>query len=51
MRFAIIYSEKDTAGINIVERIKEFFFLPQLPILKLKKETIYSDNLEKTSLD
>lgn len=47
MRFAIVYSLKDPAGINIVERIKESGFLPQVPIINLKKETIDSDNLEK----
>ncbi len=47
MRFAIVYSLKDPAGINIVERIKEAGFLPQVPIIDLRKETIYSDNLEK----
>ena len=47
MRFAIVYSLKDPAGINIVERIREAGFLPQVPIIDLKKETIYSDNLEK----
>ncbi len=47
MRFAISYSKKDEAGINIVQRIKEQGFLPHVPIIDLKKETIYSDNLEK----
>ncbi|OGJ17917.1 hypothetical protein A3K73_02440 [Candidatus Pacearchaeota archaeon RBG_13_36_9] len=47
MRFAIVYSLKDPAGVNIVERIRETGFLPQVPIINLKKETIYSDNLEK----
>jgi len=47
MRFAIVYSIKDPAGINIVERIRETGFLPQVPIIDLKKDTIYSDNLEK----
>ncbi len=47
MRFAIVYSKKDPAGINIVERIREMGFLPHVPIIDLKKEAVYSDNLEK----
>ncbi len=47
MRFAIVYSKKDTAGVNIVQRIRELGFLPQVPIIDLNKETIYEDNLEK----
>lgn len=47
MRFAIVYSKKDAAGINMVQRIRELGFLPHVPIIDLKKETIYSDNLEK----
>ncbi len=47
MRFAIVYSKKDTAGMNIVARIRELGFLPHVPIIDLKKETIHEDSLEK----
>lgn len=45
MRFAIVYSRKDLAGISIVEQLKQMSFLPQIPIIELKKETIYSDDI------
>ncbi len=45
MRFAIAYSIKDKAGVNIVEELKKIGFIPQIPIIELKKETIYSDDL------
>ncbi len=45
MRFGIIYSEKDFAGINIVNQLKKISFSPQILIIKLKKETIFSKNL------
>jgi len=45
LRFAIAYSKKDTAGINIVNQFKKLAFSPQIPIIELKKETIYSENL------
>lgn len=46
MRFAIIYSIKDPAGTNIVKQLKQVGFAPQMPIIELKKETIYSDDLD-----
>jgi D-aminoacyl-tRNA deacylase len=45
MRFAIVYSKLNSAGINIVERLRELAFTPQFPIIELKKETIYSDDI------
>jgi D-aminoacyl-tRNA deacylase len=45
MRFAIIYSKLNSAGINIVERLKEISFTPQFPIIELKKETIFSEGI------
>lgn len=45
MRFAIVYSKKDIAGINIAEQFKQIGFLPQFPIIELQKETIYSNEL------
>lgn len=47
MRFAIVYSKQDTAGINIVKQLKKMSFLPQFPIIELKKETIYHDDLNE----
>lgn len=47
MRFAIAFSRKDTAGINIVSQIKKIAFIPDIPIIELSKETIYSDDLDK----
>jgi D-aminoacyl-tRNA deacylase len=47
MRFAIVYSKQDTAGINIVQQLKKMSFLPQFPIIELKKETIYHDDLNE----
>jgi len=47
MRFAIAYSKLDKAGVNIVEQLKKISFLPQIPIIELKKETIYSDDISE----
>jgi len=47
MRFAIAYSKLNKAGVNIVEQLKKISFLPHIPIIELKKETIYSDDLNK----
>lgn len=43
MRFAVAYSKQNIAGKNIAEDLKKYFFLPQVPIIELKKETLYSD--------
>ena len=48
MRFAIAYHKDNIAGKNIVDRFKELAFSPQVPIIELDKETIYSDvNVDK----
>jgi D-aminoacyl-tRNA deacylase len=47
MRFAIAYGKDDPAGNNIVEQINKTGFLPQIPIIKLKKHPIYSENIDK----
>jgi len=49
MKFAIVYSKKDSAGVNIVNQLKSFF-LPQIPILQLKKETIYAEKIHNHKL-
>lgn len=43
MRFALTYSRLNIAGKNIVEDFKNHYFMPQVPIIELKKETLYSD--------
>ncbi|MBT4136202.1 hypothetical protein HOD75_01890 [archaeon] len=45
IRFAIAYHEKNQAGNNIVQQFQKLAFTPQTPIIKLKKETIFSENL------
>ena len=47
MRFAIAYSKKDVAGINIIQQFKKLAFAPDLPIIELKKESIYSEDIDK----
>ncbi len=48
MRYAITYYKENIAGKNIADRFKELAFSPQIPIIELKKETLYSElNVEK----
>ncbi len=47
MHFAIAYGKDDLAGNNIVEQLKEIGFAPQIPLVKLKKHPIYSENIDK----
>jgi D-aminoacyl-tRNA deacylase len=47
MRFAIAYSKLNSAGINIVERLKEIAFTPHFPIIELPKETIFSEDISE----
>jgi len=47
MRFAIAYGKDDPAGKNIIEQLNSIGFLPQTPIIKLKKHPIYSEFPEK----
>jgi len=46
MKFAVLYSKKDQAGINIAEQLKHFF-LPHVPILELSKDSIYSEDIDE----
>jgi len=46
MKFAVVYSKKDMAGVNIAQQLKNHF-LPHVPIIELSKETIYSEDLDK----
>lgn len=43
MRFAIIYYKKNIAGKNIADQFRSLGFTPQVPIIELDKETIYSE--------
>jgi len=45
MRFAVIYARENIAGKNIAESFKKLAFAPQVPIIELKKETIYSNDI------
>ncbi|MFA7707984.1 MAG: D-aminoacyl-tRNA deacylase [Candidatus Pacearchaeota archaeon] len=47
MRFAIVYSKQDKAGINIIEQFKKIAFAPEMPIIELKKDSIYADDLNE----
>lgn len=47
MRFAIAYHKKNIAGKNIVEQFKKLGFAPQVPVIELSKETVYSDGFDK----
>ncbi|MEK6886029.1 MAG: D-aminoacyl-tRNA deacylase [Nanoarchaeota archaeon] len=45
IKFAVLYSKKDEAGMNIAEQLKKFF-LPQVPIIELTKDSIYNENID-----
>ena len=45
MRFAIAHYPKNQAGNNIVQRFKELAFSPQTPIIELKKQSIFSEDI------
>lgn len=47
MNFAIAYSKLNSAGTLIVNEFKKLSFAPQIPVIELKKETIYSDDLNE----
>lgn len=49
MRFAIAYSKKDPAGVNIIQQLEKIGFLPQVPIIELKKQTIYAEFFDKNN--
>jgi D-aminoacyl-tRNA deacylase len=46
MRFAILYSKKDEAGLNIAKQLQNHF-LPHVPILELAKESIFCENIDE----
>ncbi len=47
MRFAIAYSKLNSAGKLIVEEFRKISFTPQIPIIELKKETIFSEDINE----
>ncbi len=47
MRFAIVYSIQDPAGINIINQFQKIAFAPNLPIIKIKKKAIYAEDLNE----
>jgi len=47
MRFALTYCKDNVAGKNIADRFRELGFMPHVPIIELKNETLYSDLNEK----
>ena len=49
MRFAVAYSRLNIAGKNIVDEFRKICFTPQIPIIELKKETLYSDDLNESN--
>ena len=46
MKFAIVYSKKDQAGITIAKALQDHF-MPSIPIIELKKDSIHSEDLDK----
>jgi len=45
MRFAIVYYKDNIAGKTIVDEFRKMAFSPQVPIIELNKETIYSEDI------
>lgn len=50
MRFAIAYSKNNIAGRNIVNQFKKLAFSPHIPLIEVKEEVIYSENLDNVEL-
>jgi D-aminoacyl-tRNA deacylase len=46
INYAVIYSSKDEAGVNIAEQLGKFF-LPQVPIIEVSKESVYNENIDE----
>lgn len=46
MKFAVVYSRKDEAGMNIAESLRKYY-LPHVPIIELEKESIYNENIDE----
>jgi len=46
MNFIVLYSKKDEAGVSITEELKKYY-LPQIPVIELQKDTIFSEDIDK----
>lgn len=46
MKFAVLYSKKDEAGVNIAGCLSRYF-LPHVPVIELDKESIYNENADE----
>jgi len=46
MKFAVLYSKKDIAGVNMAEQLKDHY-LPQTPIIELTKDSIYNEHIDE----
>jgi D-aminoacyl-tRNA deacylase len=46
MKYAVIYSKKDLAGINIAECLKQFF-LPQVTVIETPKESYDTESIDE----
>ena len=46
MKYAVLYSRKDEAGMNIAEQLKKYF-LPQVVFIELAKESIYCEEIDE----
>ena len=47
MRFALAYGKPNIAGKNIAQDFKKIAFVPQIPVIELKKDGIYSDDISE----
>jgi D-aminoacyl-tRNA deacylase len=47
MRFALAYGKDNIAGRNIAEDFKKLGFAPDIPVIELPKDAIYSDNVNE----
>jgi len=46
MKFAVVYSKKDEAGMNIAECLSRRY-LPHVPMIDLKEDSVYNENIDE----
>jgi len=46
IKYAVLYSKEDEAGVNIAEQLKNFF-LPHVPVIELSKESIFNEDIDE----
>jgi len=51
MRFALIYSKKYPVGFKVAKRFKEIAFMPQIPVIELKKEVLFTNIIKNIFLE